>query len=95
MQNKCDKKFDIPTLDEKTWAEVQASINNIEKELNKMDNLLYDAKDEDKKLKSQLQGCIERMSIELGLLDMYLGRTYTLEEVKALYELFLPYQNNK
>lgn len=84
MENKCNKKFDIPQLDGKTWEEVQESINNVEKELKKMDNLLYNAKDEDSKLKSQLQGCIERMSIELGLLDMYLGRTYTLEEVKDM-----------
>ena len=88
MSIDCKKKFDIPNLDEKSWEEVQAGLDAINKLLRDMESLLKNNEKIIDKFDAEMQKYVERMHIELGLLDSVLGRTYTLEEVnKMLKEL--------
>lgn len=88
MSADCKKKFDIPNLDEKSWEEVQACLDAIDKLLRDMESLLKNNEKIIDKFDVEMQKYVERMHIELGLLDSVLGRTYTLEEVnKMLKEL--------
>ena len=88
MSIDCKKKFDIPNLDEKSWEEVQAGLDAINKLLRDMESLLKNNEKIIDKFDVEMQQYVERMHIELGLLDSVLGRTYTLEEVnKMLKEL--------
>ena len=88
MSIDCKKKFDIPNLDEKSWEEVQAGLDAINKLLRDMDSLLKNNEKIIDKFDKEMQKHVDRMHIELGLLDSVLGRTYTLEEVnKMLKEL--------
>lgn len=88
MSVDCKKKFDIPTLDEKSWKEVQSCLDAIDKLLRDMDSLLKNNEKIIDKFDKEMQKHVDRMHIELGLLDSVLGRTYTLEEVnKMLKEL--------
>lgn len=88
MSIDCKKKFDIPNLDEKSWDEVQAGLDAINKLLRDMESLLKNNEKIVDKFDAEMQKYAERMHIELGLLDSVLGRTYTLEEVnKMLKEL--------
>lgn len=84
MSIDCKKKFDIPTLDEKSWEEVQAGLDAINKLLRDMESLLKNNEKIIEKFDAEMQKYVERMHIELGLLDSVLGRTYTLEEVKDM-----------
>ena len=88
MSIDCKKKFDIPNLDEKSWEEVQAGLDAINKLLRDMESFLKNNEKIIDKFDAEMQKYVERMHIELGLLDSVLGRTYTLEEVnKMLKEL--------
>ena len=84
MSIDCKKKFDIPNLDEKSWEEVQAGLDAINKLLRDMESLLKNNEKIIDKFDVEMQKYVERMHIELGLLDSVLGRTYTLEEVKDM-----------
>lgn len=84
MSIDCKKKFDIPNLDEKSWEEVQAGLDAINKLLRDMESLLKNNEKIIDKFDVEMQKYVERMHIELGLLDSVLGRTYTLEEVKNM-----------
>lgn len=75
--------FDIPTLDEKKWNEIQNCLDSINEQLEKIDNILLNKKTTDG-LENKIQKNIDKIHIELGLLDTLLGRTYTLEEVKRI-----------
>ena len=84
MSIDCKKKFDIPNLDEKSWEEVQTGLDAINKLLKDMESLLKNNEKIIDKFDVEMQKYVERMHIELGLLDSVLGRTYTLEEVKDM-----------
>ena len=84
MSVDCKKKFDIPNLDEKSWEEVQTGLDAINKLLKDMESLLKNNEKIIDKFDVEMQKYVERMHIELGLLDSVLGRTYTLEEVKDM-----------
>ena len=84
MSVDCKKKFDIPTLDENSWEEVQACLDAINKLLRDMESLLKDNEKNADKFDMEMQKYVERMHIELGLLDSVLGRSYTLEEITEM-----------
>ena len=63
------KEFDIPTLDKENWEGVQASLDSIGRILRDLEKKYPNEKD------------LHLMSIHLGMIDTYLGRTYTLDEV--------------
>lgn len=66
------KYFSIPKLDSKKWESLQLSLNSISKLISK----LYVQETDENKRKD-----FEKISIELGLIDVQLGRHYTLEEL--------------
>ena len=66
------KEFPIPQLDKESWDGVQASLNSISNiviDLNKSNTLSGKDKQD-----------LDLISIHLGMIDMYLGRHYTLVE---------------
>ena len=63
-------KFPIPKLDEENWNGVQASLDSLSHILLELEKKYPKEKD------------FHLMSIHLGMIDMYLGRHYTLDEVK-------------
>lgn len=67
-----NKKYPIPTLDQKTWDDLQYSLSEVSKKCLK----LYD------KVNSNVRNELDEISIHLGLIDMYLGRTLSLKEVE-------------
>lgn len=66
------KKFPIPNLTQENWDAIQDSLNSIGRIIADMD---------DKETDLQKKKDLEVVSIHLGMIDMYLGRHYTLDEV--------------
>ncbi len=62
------KEFPIPTLTKKSWDELQKYLNDLGRNINKLDAKGYS---------KELTEC----HILLGLIDMVLGREYSFEEV--------------
>jgi len=71
------KVFPIPQLDQENWDAIQASLNTISHVVNDLQN-------ED--LSGKVKQDLELISIHLGMIDMYLGRSYTLDELKEALE---------
>lgn len=67
------KKFDIPKLNQESWDSIQDALDNMGHILSAME---LDETDYQKKQQ------LEVLSIYLGMLDVYLGRSYTLEELE-------------
>lgn len=67
------KIFPIPQLNQENWNAVQASLNTIS-------HVISDLQNED--LNGRIKQELELVSIHLGMIDMYLGRHYTLDELK-------------
>lgn len=65
------KEFPIPHLDQESWDGVQASLNTIGRIVSELKSNDLSRKDKQN---------LELISIHLGLIDIYLGREYTLEE---------------
>jgi len=66
------KDFPIPQLNQENWDAIQASLDSISKiviDLNKSNTLSGKDKQD-----------LDLISIHLGMIDMYLGRHYTLDE---------------
>ena len=66
------KKHPIPILDEEKWKDLQYHLGCLSELVNKLESLTI--QDEIKKL-------AEALSIHLGLINVILGRTYTLDEL--------------
>lgn len=67
-----EKKFDIPTLNQEDWDGVQASLDSIGRIISDLRNT---------ELNPQRLKELDLVSIHLGMIDIYLGRHYTLDEV--------------
>ena len=67
------KEFPIPQLNQENWDAVQASLNTI-------GYVISDLQNED--LNGRIKQELELVSIHLCMRDMYLGRHYTLDELK-------------
>lgn len=66
------KEFPIPQLNQENWDAIQTSLDSISKiviDLNKSNTLSGKDKQD-----------LDLISIHLGMIDMYLGRHYTLKE---------------
>ena len=66
------KVYPIPVLDQKTWDDLQNSLSEVSKKCLKLYDVIDDGNKKD----------LDEISIHLGLIDMYLGRTLTMEEVE-------------
>lgn len=64
------KNFPIPQLNQEHWDGVQASLDSLSHILLELEKKYPKEKD------------FHLMSVHLGMIDMYLGRHYTLDEVK-------------
>ena len=65
------KNFPIPHLDQESWDGVQASLDSIGRLIREL---------QDTELNQERKKKLELASIHMGLVDVYLGREYTLEE---------------
>ena len=73
------KKFPIPQLTEENWEAVQASLDSVGHIISE---LMETEKDHQRRKE------LELASIHMGMLDMYLGRTLSMDEVmKNLKEI--------
>ena len=73
------KKFPIPQLTEENWEAVQASLDSVGRIISE---LMETEKDHQRRKE------LELASIHMGMLDMYLGRTLSMDEVmKNLKEI--------
>lgn len=72
------KKFDIPTLNQKQWDDLQEHLSMV----GKLTNKLYDIDDENDR-----HSILDTISIYMGEIDIILGRTYTQEEVKDIFKI--------
>ena len=67
------KKFPIPQLTEENWEAVQASLDSVGRIIGE---LMETEKDHQRRKE------LELASIHMGMLDMYLGRTFTFKELQ-------------
>lgn len=65
------KEFPIPQLDKESWDAIQASLDSIGRIVSELHNTETNGKRKQD---------MELISIYLGMIDMYLGRHYTLKE---------------
>ena len=89
------KKFPIPNLTQENWDKLQDALSSIHNSvkgitdvITKCDNYCsLESLSPDEKV---IYGYLEKIDIELGLIDLYLGRTYTVDEaVERLKEMTL------
>ena len=66
------KKHPIPLLDEEKWKDVQDHLYHLSKIVNKIETIT------DQK---EIKCLAEELSIHLGLIDVVLGRVYSLKEL--------------
>ncbi len=71
------KKFLIPKLNKESWKAIQNSLDSLGTILS---DLMTNEKDQQKRKD------LELADIHLGMIDMYLGRNYTLDELKQELE---------
>ena len=67
------KNFPIPQLNQENWDAIQASLDSIGRIVSELQNAETDGRKKQD---------LELISIHLGMIDMYLGRHYTLDELK-------------
>lgn len=67
------KVFPIPQLNQENWDAIQASLDSITRIVSELQNAETDGRKKQD---------MELISIHLGMIDMYLGRHYTLDELK-------------
>ncbi len=65
------KTFPIPQLNQENWDAIQASLDSIGRIVSELQNAETDGRKKQD---------MELISIHLGMIDMYLGRHYTLNE---------------
>lgn len=70
-----EKKFKIPTLGQEEWDGLQASLNSVGRIVHE----LLEIEDDKNKIKE-----LELIGIHLGLIDIYLGREYSIEELSEI-----------
>ena len=81
------KKHPIPKITEEKWESIQSHLTEMTKIISKLETLTTD---------KDLRNLVERLSIHMGLLDIDLGRVYSLEELKnELKEFKKDYKNGK
>ena len=68
------KEFPIPTLNDGQWKGLQESLKDISTSLKEIEKIRDD-------FNNQLNAKLELIDINLGLIDSFLGRTYTVDEV--------------
>lgn len=68
------KEFPIPTLNDGQWKGLQASLKEISDCIKDIEKIRND-------FNNQLNAKLELIDINLGLIDSFLGRTYTVDEV--------------
>ena len=74
MLNIKKKEFPIPTLNDEQWKGLQASLKDISTHIKEIEKLKED-------FNKQVNEKLELIDINLGLIDSFLGRTYTVDEV--------------
>lgn len=81
------KKHPIPRLNKKKWETIQSILNDMSKLIS---NLLDNSKEK------EIRDLAEKLSINMGLLDVELGRMYSLRELeKEFKELKKVYNHGK
>lgn len=73
-----EKKFDIPTLNQEQWDNLQEHLSMI----GDLTNELYDIDN-----KNDRHSILDTISIYMSEIDIILGRTYTQEEIKDIFKL--------
>ena len=71
------KRFSIPKLNKENWRAIQDSLDSL-------GTILADLMKNEKDLQKRKD--LELTDIHLGMIDMYLGRNYTLDELKQELE---------
>lgn len=71
------KEFPIPQLDQESWEGLQASLDSIGRLIREL---------QDTELNPDRRKKLELAAIHMGLVDVYLGREYTLDEVKENFK---------
>ena len=71
------KEFPIPHLDQESWEGLQASLDSIGRLIREL---------QDTELNPDRRKKLELAAIHMGLVDVYLGREYTLDEVKENFK---------
>lgn len=77
-ENMCEKKFDIPKLNQEQWDDLQEHLSMI----GDLTNELYDIDN-----KNDRYSILDTISIYMSEIDIILGRTYTQEEIKDIFKL--------
>lgn len=72
-----EKKFNIPTLNQEQWDNLQGHLSMI----GDLTNELYDIDNENDR-----HSILDTISIYMGEIDIILGRTYTQEEIKDIFQ---------
>lgn len=72
-----EKKFDIPTLNQEQWDNLQEHLSMI----GDLTNELYDIDNKNDRI-----SILDTISIYMGEIDIILGRTYTQEEIKDIFQ---------
>lgn len=71
------KIFPIPQLNQENWDAIQESLNTISRVVSEL---------QDKETDGRKKQDLELISIHLGMLDVYLGREYTMDELKEVLD---------
>ncbi len=73
------KEFPIPQLNQENWDAIQASLDSIGRIVAEL---------QDSETQGRRKQDLELISIHLGMIDIYLGRHYTLDEMKNEFKLW-------